>query len=97
MTPGLTLALNARQRRELADALRQAPQPEQVLRQVRESLQQRRSIPWILEDLRANKALSVLRQSAAHPPGHRTALLPTDDPRDQPRESGSTAPVPKAI
>jgi hypothetical protein len=98
LTPGL--ALTDRQQRELAAALQQAPQPAQVLRRVREGLQQRQSIPRILEDLRVHNALIVLRQYAAPPQG-RAALYPApaphhalNGPRDRPRTARRAAPAP---
>lgn len=99
LMPGLTLALTPRQQRELATALRQAPQPAQVLRLVREGLQQHQSIARILEDLRARNALIVLRQYAASPPGP-VAWVPAPartpaTPRDLPRLARSAAPAPK--
>lgn len=99
LMPGLTLALTARQQRELAAALQQAPQSAHVLRWVREGLQQRKPISRILEDLRASNALIVLRQYAAPPQG-RAALYPdsaprpADAPRDLPRRARRAAPAP---
>lgn len=97
LTPGLTLMLTPRQQRELAAALRQAPQPAHVLRLVREGLQRRQSLTRILEDLRARNALAVLRQYAAPPQGRAELYPPTAAAavRDLPRLARSSAPAPK--
>jgi len=60
LTPGL--ALTDRQQRELAAALQQAPQPAQVLRRVREGLQQRQSIPgmMVLDHFGGNLGLNLV-------------------------------------
>lgn len=96
--PGMDGSLTPRQRRELAAALRQAPQPALVLRLVREGLQQGRPILRILEDLRAANALPALRQYAVAPaPAARPGdgSRPTDAPRELSRAVRRAAPAPR--
>ncbi len=96
LMPGLELALTPRQQRELATALQQAPQPMEVLRQVRDSLQKRTPVSRILEDLRARNALPVLRQYAAPPQGRATlspaliSLSPNLPPNPPPSDAQRT-------
>lgn len=97
LAPGEALALTARQRRELAGALRQAPQPAHVLRLVREGLQRGRAIPRILEDARAIGGLAVLRQYAvaAAPPDRASEPAGrADAPRDLARVARKAVPAP---
>jgi hypothetical protein len=98
LTPGLILT--DRQQQELVAALQQAPHPGQILREVREALQRRQSIPRILEDLRWHNTLSILRQYAAPPQG-RAALYSSstphfspEGPHKQPRITQRAAPTP---
>lgn len=99
--PGAGLALTPEQQRGLADALKSAPHPAEVLRLVREGLHQRRPLTRILEDIRQRDALLVMRQYAAPPERwpERLSAAPAEAeaPRDLPRAPRrAAAPVSKA-
>ena len=83
--PGMQLT--ARQQQALHAALRRAPSPAHALRLVREGLQRRASLDRILEDLRRQNGLAVLRPYATHPQGWNPP-----DPAARPRREEPPAP-----
>lgn len=92
--PGSDLSLTARQRRELEAALRQAPRPADVLRLVRDGLQQGRPLLLILEDARAAGGLPALRQYAGLPAPAAAVAAPAPAPRRPEDGAARLAPAP---
>lgn len=77
LIPGLALVLPPPQRRELAEALQRAPQPQQIIERLRQALQRREPLARIVERLAREPAL--LPQRRPWPTGYSAAGLPGSD------------------
>ncbi|NJN46591.1 MAG: hypothetical protein HC808_09045 [Candidatus Competibacteraceae bacterium] len=92
VTPGMGLALTPAQRQQLETVQRQAPSPAILINELRQALRRGEPLTRILEQLRANNQMAVIRQYAIKPPQwdavQQPAYSPSQAPRSAPRPGG---------